>query len=128
MTTDPDQGASSRASVSFPTNDDDHAVRRIELTLRKPWFALYGGIKPTLVIGGRGQPAQWGIGTWQVPAGETVLVGAFLFNRMWRFGRAEFELDPRDPPALEYRAPALPFGRGRIRAYANASPARKQGA
>ena len=96
-------------------NSDDLAARRIELTLRKPWYALYAGIKPTLVIGGRGQPAQWGIGTWRVPADETVVVGVYLFNRLWRFGHAEFALDPHHPPALEYRAPALPFLRGRIR-------------
>ena len=100
-------------------NSDDPAARRIELTLHKPWFALYGGIKPTLVIGGRGQPAQWGIGTWQVPADETVVVGVYLFNRMWRFGRAEFAVEPDHPPALVYRAPALPFLRGRIRINAN---------
>ena len=98
-------------------------TRRIELTLHKPWFALYALIKPTLVIGGRGQPAQWGLGTWQVPADETVLVGVFLFNRVWRFGRAEFALDPLDPPALVYRAPALPFLPGRIHAKVNSPSA-----
>ena len=103
---------------------DDNAVRRIELTLRKPWFALYGGIRPTLVIGGLGQPAQWGIGTWQVPADGRVIVGVFLFNRVWRFGQAEFALEPHHPPALVYRAPALPFMRGRIRANATATPTR----
>ncbi|SFR71014.1 hypothetical protein SAMN05428970_1096 [Agromyces sp. CF514] len=92
-----------------------NATRRIELNLRKPWFALHWGVKPTLVIGGRGQPVQWGRGTWQVPADESVAVGVFLFNRMWRYGRAEFALEPGHPPALEYRAPALPFGPGRIR-------------
>lgn len=96
-------------------NPDESAVRRIELTLRKPWFAIYAGVRPTIVIGGRGQPAQWGVGTWQVPADETVLVGVFLFNRMWRFGEAEFALAPGDRPALVYRAPVLPFLRGRIR-------------
>jgi len=101
-------------------NSDSGAARRIELTLRKPWFALYAQIKPTLVFGGRGHPAQWGIGTWQVPADETVVIGVFLYNRMWRFGRAEFALEPHHPPALVYRAPALPFLRGRIRT--NASP------
>jgi hypothetical protein len=95
-------------------DSDAEAVRRIELTLRRPWYALPAGIRPTLVIGGRGQPAQWGIGTWQVTAGETVLVGVFLFNRLWRFGRAEFALEPHHPPALVYRAPALPFLPGRI--------------
>lgn len=96
-------------------NSGTQATRRIQLTLRKPRFALYARIKPTLVISGRGQPAQWGIGTWQVPAGETVMVSVFLFNRAWRFGHAEFALEPQHPPALVYRAPALPFLRGRIR-------------
>jgi hypothetical protein len=102
-------------------NSDAQASRRIELTLHKPWYGLYAGIKPTLVIGGRGQPAQWGTGTWQVPAVETVVVSVFLFNRVWRFGRAECALEPHHPPALVYRAPALPFLRGRIRT--NAKPA-----
>ncbi len=97
-------------------------TRRIELNLHKPWFALYWGIRPTLVIGGRGQPAQWGIGTWQVPADESAVVGMFLFNRVWRFGRAEFVLEPQHPPALVYRAPALPFLRGRVRASPSPSP------
>lgn len=94
---------------------DNRAVRRIELTLHKPWFALYARIRPTIVIAGRGQPAQWGIGTWQVPADETAVIGVFLFNRMWRFGEAEFALEPQHPPALIYTAPPLPFLRGRIR-------------
>jgi hypothetical protein len=98
----------------------DEPSRRIELTLRKPWYALYAGIRPTLVIAGRGQPAQWGVGTWQVPADETVSVGVFLFNRVWRFGQAEFALEPHYPPALVYRAPALPFLPGRIRTAAGA--------
>lgn len=93
----------------------DKATRRIELTLHKPWFALYFGVKPTLVIAGRGQPVQWGLGTWQVASDQTVVIGVFLFNRVWRFGEAEFALEPDDPPSLVYRAPALPFVRGRIR-------------
>jgi hypothetical protein len=99
----------------MPTDSADQPIRRIELTLHRPWYALYGGIRPTLVIAERGQPAQWGIGTWQVPADETVTVGVYLFNRMWRFGRAEIALAPSDAPALRYRAPALPFLRGRLR-------------
>lgn len=91
------------------------ATRRIELLLHKPRFALYGGIRPTLVIGGRGQPTQWGIGTWQVPGDRTVTIGVFLFNRFWRFGSAEFTLRPEDAAALEYRAPVLPFLPGRLR-------------
>ncbi|GAA1504264.1 hypothetical protein BJ978_000358 [Agromyces terreus] len=97
------------------TAHDPHATRRIELTLHRPWFALYWGVRPTLVIGGRGQPAQWGVGTWQVPAGETALIGVYLFNRVWRFGQAEFALEPQHAPALAYRAPALPFLRGSMR-------------
>ncbi|QAY60043.1 hypothetical protein ET475_08610 [Microbacterium protaetiae] len=90
-------------------------TRRIELTLRKPWFALYAGVRPTVVIAGRGHPVQWGVGTWQVPSDETVVIGAFLFNRLWHFGQAEFSVEPGDPLTLVYRAPALPFMRGRIR-------------
>lgn len=93
----------------------DDPTRRIELTLRKPWFAFYAGVRPTLVVEGRGQPVQWGLGTWQVRSDETVVIGVFLFNRVWRFGQAEFSLEPGDPPALVYRAPALPFLRGRLR-------------
>lgn len=52
-------------------------------------------------------------------ADETVVVGVFLFNRVWRFGRAEFALEPHDPPAIVYRAPALPFLPGRIRTNAS---------
>lgn len=94
----------------------DPAVRRIELTMHKPWFALYWRIKPTLVIGGRGQPTQWGVGTWQVPAGESVELAVFLFNRVWRFGAARVALEATRSPALVYRAPVLPFFPGRITA------------
>lgn len=89
-------------------------TRRIELTLHKPWYALYAGIRPTLVIGGRGQPVQWGHGTWQVPADRDVAVGVFLFTRLWHFGQAECTIVPGDPPAVRYDAPALPFTRGRV--------------
>lgn len=89
-------------------------TRRIELTMRRPRFALYAGIKPTLVIGERGQPTQWGHGTWQVPADRSVTIGVYLFNRVWRFGQAETTLDPEDADAWEYRAPMLPFLRGRL--------------
>ncbi|WP_344096602.1 hypothetical protein [Microbacterium deminutum] len=93
----------------------ESATRRIELTLHRPWFALYAGVKPTLIIEGRGQPVQWGIGTWQVPSDRTAVLGVFLFNRLWRFGEAEFALEPDDTASLAYQAPALPFRRGRIR-------------
>lgn len=83
--------------------------------MHKPWFALYAGVRPTLVIEGRGQPTQWGLGTWQVPADRAVMLEVYLFNRVWRFGQAEISFDAIDTAALVYRAPALPFLRGRIR-------------
>ncbi|MFC4139710.1 MULTISPECIES: hypothetical protein [unclassified Microbacterium] len=90
-------------------------TRRIELNLHRPRFALYAGIRPTLVIGGRGQPSQWGVGTWQVSAARPERLEVFLFNRMWRFGQAEITLSPADAGELVYRAPVLPFGRGELR-------------
>lgn len=90
------------------------STRRIELTMHRPALALYAGIRPTLVIGGRGQPTQWGAGTWQVPADRPVTIGVYLFTRLWRFGQADFTLEPEDAAALEYRAPMLPFLRGRL--------------
>lgn len=93
---------------------EERTTRRIQIALHKPWFALYAGIRPTLVIDGRGQPTQWGLGTWQLPAGATV-VGVYLFNRLWRFGQAELALEPDQQPDLTYSAPAFPFLRGRIR-------------
>lgn len=92
--------------------EDAAPVTRIELLLEKPPVGWYP--KPTVVIEGRGQPAQWGRGTWQVEAGSTV--GVFLFNRLWRFGSAEATLSDEVPAILRYRAPLLPFGRGRLRA------------
>lgn len=90
------------------------ANHRIPITLHKPWFALYAGVRPTLVVDGRGQPGQWGRGTWQVPTDRTVEIGVFVFTRLWRFGQAEYALEPGGAASLVYRAPALPFGRGSI--------------
>lgn len=89
-------------------------TRRIELHLHKPWYALYAGVRPTLVLGGRGQPTQWGPGTWQVPATAPTEIGIFLFNRMWRFGQAQLTLDPAHEHLI-YRAPMLPFLPGSLR-------------
>ena len=83
------------------------------LELSRPWFALYAGIRPTVVIGGRGQPAQWGRGTWQVVDGESI--GVYLFARLWRFGEASIDVSQDDAGPLRYRAPALPFRPGRFR-------------
>lgn len=88
-------------------------VRRLELTLKKPLLSVYGRLKPTVVIGGRGYPGQWGTGTWQIPADQPTLLSIYLFNRLWRFGQAEYRLAPDEPAALEYTPHAL--SRGRIR-------------
>jgi hypothetical protein len=109
------QSLGRRREADLRTNVGQTVTRRVELNLHKPWFALYARIKPTLVMQGRGQPAQWGLGTWQVPSGEPVVVGVYLYNRLWRFGQAEFVLEPHHTAALVYQAPALPFLRGRIR-------------
>lgn len=100
-------------TVENVPSDSLPATRRVEFDLRKPRFALYA-VRPTVVIGGRGQPAQWGRGTWQVSATEPERIGVYLFNRVWRFGTAVIDLDPETPGPLVYRAPLLPFGRGRL--------------
>lgn len=82
---------------------------RIELALAKPPIGWYP--KPTVVIDGRGQPAQWGVGTWQVEPGDTI--GVFLFNRLWRFGAAELIVE-QGTKSMRYRAPLLPFLPGRL--------------
>lgn len=92
-------------------SDAAATTRRLELTLHKPWFALYFGIKPTVVVDGRGQPAQWGTGTWQLRDDATIAV--YLFNRMWKFGRAQ--ATPGPVTTLRYRAPVTVFGAGRLR-------------
>lgn len=94
--------------------DPTGATRRIDLRLHKPRLALFAGVRPTLVVAGRGQPVQWGAGTWQVPAGESVVVGVYLYTRLWYFGRAEVTVRPEHTGVLVYRAPVLPFGRGRL--------------
>ena len=88
---------------------------RLELLLSKPplgWFP-----KPTVVLNGRGHPAQWGSGTWQVEAGDSAVIKVFLFNRMWRFGEAEVDLGSLRPARLVYTAPWLPFLAGRLRVH-----------
>jgi hypothetical protein len=89
--------------------EDEAQPARIHLTLVKPplgWFP-----KPTVIVGGRGQPAQWGDGTWQIDAGASV--GVYLYNRLWRFGAAEIVVDDTSA-SFRYRAPWSPFGRGRL--------------
>jgi len=111
-----DASAAADARSARPVADPPApASRRVQIRFRKPALALYARIRPTLVIGDRGQPTQWGLGTWQVPADETAVIGVYLFNRLWRFGRAELALQPGETPNVVYRAPVLPFGRGRLR-------------
>ena len=99
--------------ASKPAVDAGSDSRRCELTLRKPWFGWIS--KPTVVFDGRGNPAQWGTGTWLVTTHGKTTVGVFLFNRLWRFGEAEIALDETGPSAVTYSAPWLPFLRGRLR-------------
>lgn len=99
--------------ASKPAGEARPDARRFELTLRKPWFGWVP--KPTVVFDGRGNPAQWGTGTWMVPTRGRTVVGVFLFNRLWRFGEAEITLNGTGPSAVTYSAPWLPFLRGRLR-------------
>ena len=87
---------------------------RLELTLHKPllgWFP-----KPTVIFNGRGQPAQWGTGTWQVSSDGPTELTVFLFNRLWKFGQASVVIAPGDHMPLHYRAPVFFFGPGRLAA------------
>jgi hypothetical protein len=85
---------------------------RLELILRKPrlgWFP-----RPTVVLDGRGQPAQWGTGTWQVSTERDTTIEVFLFNRLWRFGAAKMVIGETRPSSLVYSAPWLPFRPGKF--------------
>ncbi|WIB27149.1 hypothetical protein [Curtobacterium sp. MCSS17_015] len=89
--------------------------RRVELRLRKPWFAW--GARPTVTVDGVGNPAQWGTGTWALPDGRAVEFGVYGINRGWRFGAASVRVEAAAAGAgavLEYRAGLLPFGRGTL--------------
>ncbi|MCU1560401.1 hypothetical protein [Mycetocola sp.] len=85
---------------------------RLELTLRRPWFGAL--LKPTVVFNGRGQPAQWGTGTWRVSADGQTQVSVFLYNRLWKFGQVDVLVTPGALTPLVYVAPLLPVGRGRL--------------
>jgi len=90
-------------------------TRRVAIDLRGGALGLVG-IRPTIVIEGRAQPSQWGVGTWQLPADRDTEVRVFLYRFGVTSGRASVTLRPTDAPALRYRAPWLPFLRGRISA------------
>ena len=89
-------------------------TRRVSIDLRKWPLAPYFGLRPTIVIEGRAQPTQWGVGTWQLPADSDTEVRVFLYRFGVTSGRASVTLKPTDAPALRYRAPWLPFLRGRL--------------
>lgn len=92
------------------------STRRITLDLRRPPLRVTFGVRPTVVVDGRTEPAQWGVGTWLVPADRPVEVTVFLFLRGVRFGRASIAAHP-EQTRVEYRAP-LPFLRARMAARA----------
>ncbi|MFZ7088439.1 hypothetical protein [Curtobacterium sp. RRHDQ10] len=88
--------------------------RRVELRIRRPpltWFA-----RPTVVVDGVGQPAQWGTGTWVVADGGGTEIAVYLYNRVWRWGDASIRVDPPGAhrEVVEYRSGLLPLGRGRL--------------
>lgn len=88
-------------------------TRRVSIELRGGALGLVG-IKPTIVISGRAQPAQWGVGTWQLPAEGDAEFSVFLYRFGVTWGRASATLRATDAPMLRYRAPVLPFARGRF--------------
>jgi hypothetical protein len=95
------------------TSPEQNPRPRLEFTLRKPWLGWFP--RPTVEFEGRGQPAQWGTGTWQLPAERPTTIKVFLFNRLWKFGAAEVVVGGEPPAALVYSAPWLPFLPGTIR-------------
>lgn len=104
-------GYASRVDATQPSGT---TRRRIELRLRKPalaWFA-----RPTVVVDGRGHPAQWGTGTWGVSDAGGTEIAVYLYNRVWRFGAASTTVGGGGaaPAVLEYRVGVLPTARGRL--------------
>lgn len=90
-------------------------TRRLALDLR-PWpLRVTFGVRPTVVVDGRTEPAQWGVGTWQVAADRPVEVTVFLFVAGIRVGAASHTVSASET-RVEYRAPVLPFLAGRLRA------------
>lgn len=84
----------------------------MSLSLHKPWFGWFP--RPTVVIDGRGHPAQWGTGTWQISTEEPTAITVFLFNRLWTYGAAELVLAAGQSPVLKYSAPWFPFLAGTL--------------
>jgi hypothetical protein len=92
----------------------ENPVRRVSIDIRTPPLRLTLGFRPTIVIAGRGQPTQWGVGTWQLPADAHNTIVVYLHLRGITVGRAEYVLRPTDDPALEYRAPTPLAFRARL--------------
>jgi len=83
-------------------------TRRLTVDLR-PWpLRVTLGVRPTVVVGGRTEPAQWGVGTWLIAADRPVEVRVFMFVAGIRFGAASLDVAP-ETTRIEYRAPILPF-------------------
>jgi len=89
------------------------AKRRISIDLRRWPLRLTFGVRPTVVIDGRTEPAQWGVGTWLVAADRPVPVTVFMFVAGRRFGIANGTLGTMDA-RLIYRAPWLALRPGNI--------------
>jgi hypothetical protein len=87
-------------------------TRRLELTLDRPRLGWHP--RPTVIFDGRGQPAQWGTGTWQVSSEHPTELTVFLYNRLWKYGQARIVVAPGDRMCLQYRAPLFFFGPGRL--------------
>lgn len=87
------------------------AVKRVSIELRRPRLRLHFRVRPTLVVDGVAQPAQWGVGTWQVDAGRETSVSVYLFVWGITFGQAKSTVGEH---GATYRAPRLPFGGGRF--------------
>jgi hypothetical protein len=84
---------------SGATRDPSTTHHRVEVTLRRPW---YGAVqRPTVVFDGRGQPAQWGTGSWQLLHPAVAVVDI-------RHESAGVDT------SLVYHAPLLPFLPGRF--------------
>ena len=88
-------------------------TRRISVDLRRRPLRVTLGLRPSVVIDGRTEPAQWGVGTWLVAADRPVALTVFMFAAGIRFGAASYTVSP-DDARVEYRAPVLPFLRGRL--------------
>lgn len=97
--------------MAAPEPDAPAATRRIVVDLVRRPGAL--GVRPTTVVDGRTEPAQWGEGTRLVPAGHPIEVAVFLYVRGLRFGSARTTVQP-EHERVTYRAPWFPLLPGRL--------------